>query len=152
MSREIKFRAWNISEKKMYYQGQTVGYRDDGIGAVMSKLVTSFFSWKMMGTLGALTADFSDNLGPNECCMAATMNGDIMEQFTGLKDRLGKDIYEGDIVKETFTGMSIISWDVGNCQYRMTGLNNECNGFLNMAMVLEVIGNIHENGDLLGKK
>jgi len=82
----------------------------------------------------------------------AMKNGDV-EQYTGLKDLTGKEVYEGDIVGNTpgasETGAyEIVKWDEKRCAW-MFGEYEEL-WEVNPPIASQVIiGNIHENADLL---
>lgn len=71
---------------------------------------------------------------------------DIM-QFTGLHDKNGKEIYEGDFLISPFTGEPApVIYDQEYCQFTFGGA--EFNVEVKHKK-LEVIGNIYENPELL---
>lgn len=86
-------------------------------------------------------------------------NYEDWEQFTGLLDRNGKEIYEGDIIEvetcidEEETTTYEVYWDEGTLEYALKtikGINyDSCVGELSPSAV-RVIGNIHENAEILG--
>ena len=75
----------------------------------------------------------------------------VWEQFTGLKDASGKDVYEGDIVEVTsqYWGMLGNRYEVKFTQgafYVKYGLLSE------ISPSISVIGNMHTNPELLEDK
>jgi len=127
--REIKFRAWDKGLKRMIYLSEPTVENDDFSGIIF-KLRDYFVS--------AFSSDRIEDL-------------EIM-QYTGLRDKNGREVYEGDIVR--FKDW----WDeemVGEVRYSekdmaFTIVNDFWDGFPMMyADDLEVIGNIYENPELL---
>lgn len=97
---------------------------------------------------------------PDKQLFRGLSNGDILqrfsnvEQFTGLQDSKGKDIYEGDIIKIPLleSGKSYpqkVIFDNGGF---MLDFNYNKSGFMftkNNMEQSEIIGNIHEHPELL---
>lgn len=73
----------------------------------------------------------------------------IVEQCTGLRDRNGKLIYEGDILKGGYAKYKVVWQGSGFVLKVKTAGGYPLGG---SADLLEVIGNIHENADLLENK
>ena len=127
--REIKFRAWNKETKTMIDLHTTTPL------ALSAEMNTQM----AMQGFGGLFIPFHKDL--------------ILMQFTGLKDKNGKEIYEGDKwLCGSFTGIVIFRY----CKWEFaTAPESKCisyPSFYRRAEDGEIIGNIHENPELTNEE
>lgn len=122
--REIKFRAWHKEKRKMF-------------PVTTIQFPTTFNP----GYAGTLKEDGFDTLYPFEEAV-------ILMQYTGLKDKNGKEIYEGDVVElrqETPKGseglmVTIVKWSEDGLNFNVYPCHDE--------KYWKVIGNVWEHPDL----
>lgn len=122
MERELKFRIWDNYENKYldlndYQQMGCIHFENDG---------TLSFSGDYRFTLS----------------MMIQMDKYKVEQYTGLKDKYGKEIYEGDILRDY--GNDIEDWVVSYEYGKFVGtFENVCEDLYEIHD-LEIVGNVNE--------
>lgn len=89
------------------------------------------------------------------CCFGELLDNDnyIVEQCTGLKDKNGNLIYEGDIIKDMFGHKFAIKWNQEDVMFDGSILcydpeySDRFDLYVGATDDVEIIGNIHEQKD-----
>lgn len=119
----------------------------------MNNRLIKFRAWESeteIGKPGTMSYD-------QELCYSQIRSNDeiVVSQFTGLKDRNGKEIYEGDIIQESpdSPDKSVVIWSE-NGFWLAESLDSEfaMGQELYTYPKCQVIGNIFENPSLLSQK
>lgn len=120
--REIKFRAW-VKDRKAIFEVILINYATKKV---------SYLLERVGHLLNIVHEEFNDI--------------ELM-QYTGLKDMKGKEIYEGDILFETFREEYFkVVFENGSFRAEVDEYSLDLEDY---AQICEVVGNIYENPELM---
>lgn len=125
MSREIKFRVWDVENKEML-NVQELDFEPTFYG----------------GRIAIRPDQYNDYFDTEDM---------ILMQYTGVNDRCGKEIYENDIVYVAGEDENaIIEWDEQTARFiiHFDGWIADFDNYYGKE--LEIIGDIYNNPELLG--
>lgn len=139
MDRVIKFRAWDKSNNRMHPDIWSINW-----------------DFKPNQPKALIVGSIASNLVINEQYVIKEPNF-VLLQSTGLKDKNGVEIYEGDVLKESSGGIFLefqyeVIWDEKWATFKLdwTRVANSIQypGW-NRGIEMEIIGNVYLNPELL---
>jgi uncharacterized phage protein (TIGR01671 family) len=135
MNREIKFRVWDTHFSRFI---KNIDFLSKGY-------------WSCNGAPVFATEGDPDDYSDCEKCFEDTF---ILQQFTGLLDKNGKEIYESDILKSTRQNydeeLYLVEYlEDGFKKKRLVDCYTSPLGNSKDWLELQIIGNIFENSELL---
>ena len=122
MNREIKFRAWDIERREIFIP-----------------FSLSFQKTKGMVCRRKIKGSSNDII---EVPKVQLM------QYTGLLDKNGKEIYEGDILRSDVHIVTVVYTDE-SASFDLETIKKGLMGMAGVNSILEIIGNIYENPELM---
>lgn len=137
MNRKIKFRVWDKYKKQMY----PISSIDYDIFSQEIRIIA-------VGHENGMCTAYNKNHNSEKCDITAL---ELM-QYTGLHDKNGKEIYEGDIVKIKYRDEDIgkVIYEHNGFSIDVTNMNKNYGRVSFVNNFMEVIGNIYDNPELLG--
>lgn len=137
--RKIKFRSWDYNSKSMVYLNELkVQNGEIEYLLTMDKNGEMFVIWQQVTDIPGGKLESSGGLNN-------------LMQYTGLNDKNGKEIYEGDIFKDADGSLFKVSYDVEELIYIVNCIGEDYSWNISRFKTdeFEVIGNIYENPELL---
>jgi uncharacterized phage protein (TIGR01671 family) len=145
--RSIKFRAWDKVNKRFvcdynhvlpaHYKGSNYSIEHGGVDYM------------------CVYVPMCDETNTGIADVGGYVDACDLQLWTGLKDKNGKDIYEGDLLKQfdaIFNGLWVIKWNTKKGLFEARYTKWETSHVLSTLLKLkeyEVFGNIYQNPEML---